>query len=508
MFNLDNITEWLELHPQFISAITFVIGVIESIPIIGLIIPCSVVMIMIGVFVGTGDAPFWTVLSLAALGAVVGDCTAYTIGHYFSNVIPKIWPFSRHPAMLINGQSFINHHGATSVFIGRFVGAIRSIVPVMAGILHMRFRPFIIASVISSVLWSPIYMLPGILVGAASTDLSPHAIGQLIIVILVVIALIWLITKIIKYVFAHAKSFFTPILHRQWLAWKNQPNKQWLCNLLIHAERPEGIEQLALAISALIVFLLFIALMTSFVLHASYFSFLNQTVLNFFQSIRTPWLDTIMIAISSFGSKTIILPFVMVIFIWFVLNRRLITATHWIGSAMAIGAAVFIFKYISHIPRPTETTASLFDSSFPSGHVAPSIVIYGFLAYLLATQMSTRNKKIIYWITATLLFLIAISRMYLAAHWLTDVIGAILLATTILTTTIISYQRHKPATLNTTKLIIVSLITLALLNWLYLHYKFARDVERYQPTKQYYNATLDKMKAILVVIKSRAAPHH
>jgi hypothetical protein len=39
-----------------------------------------------------------------------------------------------------------------------------------------------------------------------------------------------------------------------------------------------------------------------------------------------------------------------------------------------------------------------------------------------------------------------------------------------------------------------------------LHYKFTRDVERYKPTQQYYNATLDKMKGMLAVIKQRAMP--
>ncbi len=64
-------------------------------------------------------------------------------------------------------------------------------------------------------------------------------------------------------------------------------------------------------------------------------------------------------------------------------------------------------------------------SSFPSGHALGSMVVYGFLAYLLATEFP-RSARLIYTVMTGLILLIGLSRLYLGVHWLTDVIAGYL----------------------------------------------------------------------------------
>jgi hypothetical protein len=71
------------------------------------------------------------------------------------------------------------------------------------------------------------------------------------------------------------------------------------------------------------------------------------------------------------------------------------------------------------------------------------LVFYGFLAMILARETKKQNNKYKYYIvTVILVTLIALSRLYLGAHWLSDIIGSILLGLFILFIATICYRRH------------------------------------------------------------------
>jgi membrane-associated phospholipid phosphatase len=60
--------------------------------------------------------------------------------------------------------------------------------------------------------------------------------------------------------------------------------------------------------------------------------------------------------------------------------------------------------------------------SYPSGHALGSTILYGFLAYLLATRYP-RFAWFIYVLAVLLIAVIGLSRLYLGVHWPTDIIG-------------------------------------------------------------------------------------
>src|SRR5690348_14259574 len=127
------IIEWLNANPGLAGLVTFLISASESIAIIGTILPGSVMMIAIGALVGASVIPFWSTLFYAILGAIIGDGISYWLGYHFKDRIYNIWPFKRYPQILESGETFFRNHGSLSVFIGRFVGPVRALVPVVAG---------------------------------------------------------------------------------------------------------------------------------------------------------------------------------------------------------------------------------------------------------------------------------------------------------------------------------------------------------------------------------------
>ncbi len=158
---LTEIETWIIHNPMWAGLVVFVFSMCESLAVIGLFIPGLVVMGIIGGLVTTGILQVMPTLAWAVLGAIVGDGLSYYLGWRFKQHLPHLWPFRRFPQWLERGKKFFVDHGGKSIVIGRFVGPVRPFIPVVAGIMHMRPRDFLLANIISALIWAPIYMLPG-----------------------------------------------------------------------------------------------------------------------------------------------------------------------------------------------------------------------------------------------------------------------------------------------------------------------------------------------------------
>jgi membrane protein DedA with SNARE-associated domain len=112
-----------------------------------------------------GRLPYAPVLIGAVLGATLGDSVSYWIGRRFGGGIARIWPFSRNPELLPSGIRFFARHGGKSVFIGRFFGPIRAVIPLAAGVMQMSRGWFWFANIASALVWAPMLLFIGDAVG-------------------------------------------------------------------------------------------------------------------------------------------------------------------------------------------------------------------------------------------------------------------------------------------------------------------------------------------------------
>jgi membrane protein DedA with SNARE-associated domain len=168
--------EWiLELIRQNELLAYIIIAVVcfgESLAFVSLLMPGFAVMVAAGALVPSGALALEPLLAAGAFGATMGDAVSYWIGLRFKHVVPKLWPFTRHPDWLDRGHAFFNRHGGKSVFIGRFFGPVRAVIPLAAGMMEMPARNFWIANIGSAVVWAPAVVLPGAALGWSLERLS------------------------------------------------------------------------------------------------------------------------------------------------------------------------------------------------------------------------------------------------------------------------------------------------------------------------------------------------
>jgi len=197
---LQQLLQWISLNPVWAGIAIFLVAMIESLAIIGVLVPGVVLMFGFGAMITTGTLSFWPTFGWAVAGAIVGDSLSFFLGHHYRDQLTSFWPFNKHPRSLEQGIVFFQRYGGKSVFIGRFFGPIRAVIPLVAGMMGMPPKHFIVANVASALIWAPAYLLPGMVLGA-SLELASEVAFRLVILLLLLVALLWLMIWGIKRLF-------------------------------------------------------------------------------------------------------------------------------------------------------------------------------------------------------------------------------------------------------------------------------------------------------------------
>ena len=166
----------------------------------------------------------------------------------------------------------------------------------------------------------------------------------------------------------------------------------------------------------------------------------DSTIFNYIASFRCNALTVLFKNITEFGNWKVISTIGIILII--ALKKK-----DKIAILIAGGTPVIINSIIKNIikrPRPSLELSLVEEKSFsfPSGHAISTMVFYGFLIYLVLKKVKNKMLKIALTIILSLLILcIEISRIYLGAHFASDVLAGLCLGICLLLVLIHFYKK-------------------------------------------------------------------
>lgn len=419
---IQPLTAWLQQHPNWALFITFFISLTESLAIIGSIIPGSVTMTAIGILAGSGVLRVDYTLIAATFGAIAGDSLSYAIGYYYSEQMGDIWPFRKYPNWFIYGKEFFARHGGKSVLIGRFIGPLRSLIPIIAGVMHMKQWRFLIANILSAIGWAFLYVIPGVLIGAASHGLSEENATRLFLLILVGIAGIWFISMIIKWLVVTTNSYFKNNLDSFWNSFKNNS----LLNSIYSAITPKNETThyltamlFLLTLTSIIVFII----LTVLNVQDKLLDAINQPINLLMHSLHTPTLRVFFIICTQLTSYITITTLFVLCCLWFIYRKCLTSILYITSLIITSNLIAIVLAYFLESPRPEGLQVTMAGSSFPVFNLLIATAFYGFLLFYITNRYSLLTS-ICRGFILLILGLSGLGVVYLGDAWFSDVIAS------------------------------------------------------------------------------------
>jgi undecaprenyl-diphosphatase len=489
---LAPLLEWLQQHPHWAGFAVFLTAMLESLLLVGLFLPGSVLMFGFGALVAAGAMELWPTLLWAVLGAVAGDGTSFLIGRHFHQRLRVMWPFYKYPRLMARGVDFFHHHGGKSIILARFVGPVRPILPAVAGMLNMPTGRFFLFNAFSAVLWAPAYLLPGLMFGA-SMGLAAEIAGRLALLLALLIAVLWfslwLVWRLLRLLQPHASYWMTRTL--DWS--RRHPRLHPLAAGLLDPQHPEA-RSMTLLTGLLLAASWGFMLTLQQMLGGSLLAGFNPLVFNLLQELRTPFADRAMVAVTLLGDARVLSALVVGLSLWLALKGYWKASLHWLAAFAITALLTRLLKLSTASPRPLEPYPDL-ALSFPSGHASLSIAAFGFLALLVARELPGPRRWIPY-LAATLVCVpIAFSRLYLGVHWLSDVLGGLSLGLFWVALMGIAHRTHPGPAVPLRPLLGLGLALLVLAGGWNIQQQFQPRLEGYQPQRSLHQWTFADWQA-------------
>ena len=423
---MTGLVDWLSVqlaaNPLAVAAVVAALAMAEGVIVVGIFVPGTTVVLAIAAAAGAAGEGLWVVFVATVIGAILGDVVSFWVGWRHGMAIASWGPLRRQPEVFDKARAWFDERGAMSVAVSRFVPAVRTVVPTFAGIARMSPVAFMAANAASAVVWAAAHVygagLAGGLLSAVGGRLGAVLVGALVLLG----AALWLARIATLASVRGARQLRAGLVER--LAARDDRASR----LAARALAPEDYSAVLLALwgSDLVAgVLLFYELAENV---AEREDAADIAISRAVQSLRTPAMDEVMLSVTLLGEGVVLTAVVLASVGWLMWRGARRVAAAFAGVVVLAGLFVLATKLLLQRTRPLLDLyegASAF--SFPSGHTTNSAVVAGLLAVLIAGSLRRRRR----WAAAAIVapaLAIAASRIWLGAHWPTDVAAGLAFA--------------------------------------------------------------------------------
>ena len=397
---LDSVTGWLTANPQWLGLAVFIVACVECLAIAGIIVPGTVLLFAIAVMAGSGALSLGETLLLGFLGGLLGDMVSYALGRRFHQNIRRLPLLRTHPEWMNGAESYFHRYGIASLLVGRFIGPLRPMLPMVAGMCDMPFPRFFAVSLLAGAGWAVAYLLPGWATGAAIRLPLPEGFWpQAAIVAVGLAALLGLSIN---------------------ASLRRQPKTTLLIG--------------ALSLTLLLAVFIGYPHMTAF----------DEGITALVQEHRSNLMDSAAVLVTQIGNfRTQFLAAALVCVI-LLFTRQWRAMWFFGGITLFTALANTATKHFFARVRPEVLVDPLTSYSMPSGHSSGAFAFFVALATLAGRNQPQRMRVTWVLLGCLLAITVAMSRVYLGAHWPTDITAGALLAITVNAFALALSQRYMP----------------------------------------------------------------
>jgi membrane protein DedA with SNARE-associated domain/membrane-associated phospholipid phosphatase len=430
-------------------ALVAVMAFLETGAFVGLVAPGETVVIAGGVIAGQGEIQLLPLIGIVWACAVLGDTTSFYIGRKLGRKF-----LERHgPRVKITEErlkqveGYFDRHGGKTILIGRFIGLVRALAPFIAGSSGLSYRRFIPYSIVGTGLWATTFCVLGYIFWR-SFDREAHIAGQAIFGFGVIVALIVGVVaayrrrdRIVAWMRRHERNpLVRPLL---WIARLVAPYLRFIAGRITPGAL--GLELttlLAIAGVGLFWFVVYLGELDRSLGPTPF----DTELLDLVDKLQMDMLVDVAKIVTELGAFPVAAALVTATTVPLLLRRRYAEVIVLVVGLILIYVAVNVTKDAIGRPRPGGALVETSGLAYPSGHAAYAVTWVAVAATVTRRLRLVANAALVF-VALAIAAAVGVSRVYLRAHWWSDVVGGWGLAAGIFASLasialIVEYIRH------------------------------------------------------------------
>lgn len=431
-----------------------VLAFLETGAFIGLIAPGEAAVVVGGVVAGQGEIDIRLLIGIVWFAAFAGDSVSYYLGHRLGrDFLVKHGPRVQiTEARLEQVERYMHEHGGKTILVGRFIGLVRALAPFIAGSSNMRYRRFMPYDIIGSGLWAATFCLLGYIFSNNLQQVIHWAERGVLIfgwTVGTIVAIVYLVrrfrkpeerAKLVEWLdqqeaASPARARIIRPLRRAWVKLVLPVYRFFGPQLRFAWARltPGGLGLEFTTVMAVVVtagYTLYFYTVAAADWPTEFTTRINDAAFRVADSIRSDWLDSLAEAITHLGALPVAAAFTLIAAAYCLYRRHLPEALVLIFSLAIAALLVSPMKEWLEVPRPPGPLVETAGWSYPSGHAAYAVT-YITIAVTLERVRDILARAALVIAAVAITVAVALSRVYLRAHYLTDVIGGVALTATI-----------------------------------------------------------------------------
>ena len=432
---LTSTLAWIGENPNWAYFVIFLIAFLESLLLVGAILPGVPLLLVIGVLVAMDAFGLLPTIAWATAGSMVGGALSYGLGYRYRDALRESWPLSTVPWLVSRGDDFFRRYGTGSVVFGRFMGPVRPIVPTIAGMAGMPPVRFLTVDMVASLLWASTFILIGLVLGASmelATEVGSRMVPLLIIIVLGVLLLVWGVRWFNGMLVPRIAGAIERLL-----AWSAGHRRLGRLSASIADPYHPEFRGLAILTALLTLAAGLILVLTRLPGGATDPLAMDHGISWLFGQLRNPAGDHLMLLLAQAGDWQVWLVTLGFSCLFLLFRRHYAAAWHWLAALVpplvfALGSWLWLRGF-----EATPGNAVLF---LDDGAI--SVALWLFFAAMIAHRTRESRRWLVYSLIGASLGLVMMARLYLDMQWFSQLLTGGVLALVWVALLGMAYRRH------------------------------------------------------------------